>query len=175
MDRIFELSLGYVECDVCGSGYNTMYVNHDQWAPADTPFNFVRDSRCYGNLDISGLSRDELVEIVESNRFLVSTRRARQSFNDFLRSLKGGKFDKGASAIQTQSDGDILPAPSPVTVDYPVCNDICCNPGIPEQAYVAPANTTMRTYNFTNQNVSAPEYTVRWADFASGNWSTNPA
>lgn len=95
MDTLFEANLGYVECNVCGSGYNTVAVYYDNYSPEDTPFRFVRNSRCYGNQDESGLTRDEVMARLDANKFFVATRYARRNWREFIRDLSRGKYDKG--------------------------------------------------------------------------------
>ncbi len=134
MDMLFESNLGYIECDVCGSGYNSVRVFYDNYAPADTPFTFERRSNCYENITTNQLSRDELISLMEQSKFLIATRYARRNWREFMRDLQRGRYDKGIYGPTETLRATIAPTtvePIPVLDDV-VCMDSCCNPDHPE-------------------------------------------
>jgi hypothetical protein len=155
MDMLFESNLGYIECDVCGSGYNSVRVFYDNYAPVDTPFTFERRSNCYENITTNQLSRDELISLMDQSKFLIATRYARRNWREFMRDLQRGRYDKGIYGPTETLRATIAPAAVyelPEPEDFR-CMDSCCNPDHPQ--YVHPTQ-----YESVPQVYVAPEGTV---------------
>lgn len=101
MTLLLEMKFGYVSCDIDGEGYNACSVYRDDDASDQSrPFRYLRHSRCYGDIDKSGLTKSELLECLQDDGFMVSTVRARRTYRDFLRELKHGSYDRPVNARQ---------------------------------------------------------------------------
>lgn len=110
METLLELNLGYVNCDICGEGYNGIGVWFDPNADRDKPFRFIRNSKCYGNIDVNGLSKEDLLAQLDAAAFMVATRYARRQFRDFVRQVRNDK-------IKVLQDDPTAVAPAVVTWD----------------------------------------------------------
>lgn len=94
MTQLLSMKFGYVTCDLDGEGYNSCEVYRDEDAADQArPFRYIRGSLCYGNIDKPNLTKDELLELLADDHFMVSNRRSRKTYRDFVRELKHGAFD----------------------------------------------------------------------------------
>lgn len=122
MQTLLDLNLGYVTCDICGEGQNRITIWRDASASAHkAPFKVARKSQCYGNLDQAGMTRDEAVEWLEAQHFLVATRYARKTYLRFLKELRKGAHDPA----EPTADTEVAPYPTrtvwvDTTSDYSV-------------------------------------------------------
>lgn len=106
---VFDYALGYVECNVCGSGHNKVSVYLDEW----NRYDYYRTSRCYGDREVTGLRRDELLAQFDRDNFLMATRRARHAVKRFLFEVRKGIVEKRAAADREAVEYDPITTPEP--------------------------------------------------------------
>jgi hypothetical protein len=80
---IFDVSYGYIKCDIDGDGYNTATVHRY----GDT-YTYERKSNCYRNLKLENLDKQGLLDALKADDFLISTRDARRQVSRFVKELK---------------------------------------------------------------------------------------
>ena len=85
---ILDQNLGYVDCNVCGAGYNHVAVS----LFADNSFTVTRTSKCYGNVTEEFVDAIFLREWLQRNSFLIATKYARETMTAFVKDLDEGKF-----------------------------------------------------------------------------------
>lgn len=84
-----DQNLGYVNCNICGEGYNSLVVRLFE----DDSFTVTRSSKCYGNLTEEFVDAIFLREWLHREAwFLVATKYAREMMTSFEKDLADGKF-----------------------------------------------------------------------------------
>lgn len=108
MTVLLDMKYGYVECDIDGSGYNSCAVWRNEDATDQTrPFRYLRTSLCYGKIDRSDLTKEELLQLLAEDHFMVSNRRSRKTYRDFVTELKRGAWDKPVNPIKGVLDEEL--------------------------------------------------------------------
>lgn len=127
MTTLFEANLGYVNCDIDGEGYNRIEVYYDEWSPEESAYSFFRHSNCYGDLTEKNIARDRVATLLRENAFLVATRRARKTYDRFVRKVESGRpFIQVNSPQAPQGEQmellfDEASAPEPPRCECPSC------------------------------------------------------
>jgi len=85
---ILEQNLGYVECNICGAGYNSVAATVFE----DGSYTVSRFSKCYGDVTEEFVDAKFVEEFLERNWFLIATKPARSRMTEFMRDLKAGKM-----------------------------------------------------------------------------------
>lgn len=116
---ILEQNLGYVDCNICGAGYNSIAVTLFE----DNSFTVTRNSKCYGNVTEEFVDAIFLREFLERNWFMVATKYARETMTSFVKDLKAGRFTYDQATGQVWFDEPVdtsAPIQAPeVTIQVP--------------------------------------------------------
>src|SRR5690349_6716607 len=89
---ILDQNLGYVSCNICGEGYNSIIIRLFE----DNSFSIERRSKCYGNIEEEFVDDIFLAEWLQREAwFLVATKYARETMASFEKDLKAGAFTYG--------------------------------------------------------------------------------
>lgn len=112
-----EIHAGYVKCDIDGDGYNMINVCGCEYE--DARFDYRRTSRCYGNVEHKGLTADELLSVLDEEKWLIATRDAHQSFlglrKDVRREGRGKKEPKAKASVPSSNRVQFFVDDRPVT------------------------------------------------------------
>jgi hypothetical protein len=89
MEDVFDYSLGYTNCNICGDGENRVTISID---PESMTYDYYRESPCFKQVHESGISQERMLEMLQRDDFLVSTRRARARVKKFKLDVAEGRI-----------------------------------------------------------------------------------
>lgn len=95
--RIFDGNVSYIACNICGEGYNSFSISVDSNTKL---FTFERRSKCYGDVVLKDLTREQLLTELEFSSKFVATRYARRNVRNFVQHLKEGRYDKYVAPVR---------------------------------------------------------------------------
>jgi hypothetical protein len=102
--KILDTNVGYVECDICGTGYN----HFSAWLHDDGSYEFRRKSKCYGERHEVHLNLDGFLGILdEESRTFVATRYGRNTIKELKRNIRSGEINR--SEVDAPMTYDSLP------------------------------------------------------------------
>lgn len=82
MKLIAEIDCGWIKCDICGDGRNYLVLRGENGR-----YSLERISECYPHLLLEDLTRDEMLEAIQDNRFIVSTQHALRQLKNVVRRI----------------------------------------------------------------------------------------
>lgn len=104
MYDILNAHLGYVACNVCGDGNNTLRVSLDPDRTDGRYYVVNFTSTCYQPFRSGALTRDEAVATVTRYwRSHAATRAAHRRLRNFVKDLTSGKFERRLPAARPAS------------------------------------------------------------------------
>ena len=135
--NILDLNAGYTNCDICGNGNTTIRVEATREG-----YTYRHRSNCYGNLERTGLTKEELLELLDKHSFLPHTRHAVREFKEFRRDVARGAFEGLIKPVEEKPKSKVYFVPAEEGLDR--VNITAAQVG--EWAQVAVGQ--MLTYNF---------------------------
>ena len=110
--NILDLHAGYTNCDICGSGNTTISVEATREG-----YTYRHRSNCYGNLERTGLTKEQLLELLDEHSFFPHTRHAVRSFKQFRRDVARGAFERFVKPVEEKSEPKAYLVPAPEGLD----------------------------------------------------------
>jgi hypothetical protein len=131
---ILDQNLGYVDCNVCGAGYNHVAVTLFE----DNSFTATRTSKCYGDVTEEFVDSIFLREWLQRNSFLIATKYARETMTAFVKDLDEGKL------TYANVTGEAEPEPAP-----PVSTTNWADATLAMSSNLANLSATMTDFGYT--------------------------
>lgn len=110
--NILDLNAGYTNCDICGNGNTTIRVEATRES-----YTYRHRSNCYGNLERTGLTKEELLELLDKHSFLPHTRHAVKAFKEFRRDVARGAFERLIKPVEEKPKSKVYFAPAEERLD----------------------------------------------------------
>lgn len=108
MKLIAEIDCGWIKCDICGDARNYLVLRGE-----DGRYSLERISGCYPHLFLEGLTRDEMLEAIQDNRFIVSTQHALRQLKNVVR-----RIGREKQVPKPAPRADVSVAPSSAWTDF---------------------------------------------------------